>query len=70
MSKFTATKYGSKKDALHAGLVEAEARCGRWLADGNAAAERGNKYRAEQCYEKSQFWLDRANKIRDLLVSL
>lgn len=45
-------------------IIEYEVRCGRWLADGNEYAERGEKEKAERCYEKSQFWLDRANKAR------
>jgi hypothetical protein len=42
-------------------ILEAETRGSQWLADGNAAAERGDHARAERCYEKGQFWLDRAN---------
>ena len=42
-------------------LIDAETRASMWLADGNAASERGNEKRAEVCYRKSQFWLDRAN---------
>lgn len=44
---------------------KAESNSARWLADGNAAAERGNSKKAEACYEKSQYWLDRANALRD-----
>lgn len=43
--------------------LDAEVRCSRWLADGNAAKEAGNMARAERCYQKSQFWLDRYNKL-------
>jgi hypothetical protein len=43
--------------------LDAEVRCSKWLADGNAARERGDKERAEKCYAKSQFWLDRYNKL-------
>jgi hypothetical protein len=43
---------------------DADARCARWLADGNEAAERGAKKTAEKCYEKSQYWLDVANRLR------
>ena len=35
----------------------------KWLADGNAAEERGQKEKAERCFEKSQYWLDRLNKL-------
>ena len=41
--------------------LDAEVRASQWLADGNEASERGDKVKAEACYEKSQFWLDRAN---------
>lgn len=41
--------------------VEAEVLGSRWLGNANEAAERGNKIRADKCYEKAQFWLDRAN---------
>jgi len=43
--------------------IEAETRGSHWRAEGNAAAERGDKARADRCYEKAQFWLDRFNKI-------
>lgn len=45
-------------------IVEAEARCARYLGDANEAAEQGKKAKAERLYEKSQYWLDRANKLR------
>lgn len=44
--------------------LRAEELASKWLADGNAAAERGDHKKAERCYEKSQYWLDRANKDR------
>jgi hypothetical protein len=43
---------------------EAEMIAAKWLADGNAADEKGNPIRAEKCWEKAQFWLDRANALR------
>jgi hypothetical protein len=45
-------------------IIDAETHGSKWLADGNAAAERGNGKRAEQCWSKAQFWLDRANLLR------
>ena len=50
---------------LHDAIVDAEWRGSHWLAEGNYYAERGMKAKAEKCYEKSQYWLDRANKKRD-----
>ena len=43
---------------------EYEIKSSHWLAEGNEAEERGNKPKAEKCFEKSQYWLDRANKAR------
>lgn len=49
------------KKTLKERMIDAEVRGSKWLADGNEAAERGEKTKAEECYEKSQFWLDRYN---------
>jgi hypothetical protein len=43
--------------------LDAEVRCSRWLADGNEAKERGNGEKAEVCYARAQYWLDRYNKL-------
>lgn len=40
------------------------ARASHWLAEGNAASERGNKAQAEKCYDKAQRWHDKATKAR------
>lgn len=45
-------------------IIRAEELGSRHLADANEAAERGNRQKAEKLYEKSQYWLDRANKLR------
>ena len=42
-------------------MIEAEERCSKWLADGNAAEERGDDMKAEKCFNRSQFWRDRYN---------
>ena len=42
----------------------AEIHSSHYLAEGNAAAERGNSVKAEKMYEKSQEWLDEANRLR------
>ncbi|KPW66597.1 Uncharacterized protein ALO78_02342 [Pseudomonas amygdali pv. ciccaronei] len=42
-------------------VLEAESRAGQWLADGNQAREAGRTVKAERCFQKAQFWLDRAN---------
>jgi hypothetical protein len=47
----------------HEKMIEAEERGSHWLAEGNAAAERGSHERAEKLFAKSQFWLDRYNKL-------
>jgi hypothetical protein len=41
-------------------ILEAETLGSQWLADGNAARESGRIARAERCFSKAQFWLDRA----------
>ncbi len=42
-------------------ILDAETRANSWLADGNAAREAGYGAKAEKCYDKAQYWLDRAN---------
>lgn len=49
--------------AIREKIIEAEVRCSQHLADANAAAERGNRTKAERLYAKSQFWLDRYNRL-------
>ena len=44
-------------------IIEAEVNGSRWLADGNEAEERGNFKKAERCFDKAQFWLDRYNRL-------
>lgn len=44
-------------------MLQAEERGSRWLADGNEAEERGNRAKAEKCFAKAQYWLDRYNKL-------
>jgi hypothetical protein len=45
-------------------IADADMRGGKYLADANEAAERGDHAKAEKLYEKCQFWLDRSNKLR------
>lgn len=42
-------------------VLDAETRASQWLADGNQAKEAGRMTKAERCFQKAQFWLDRAN---------
>ncbi|RWX72575.1 hypothetical protein [Mesorhizobium sp. M2A.F.Ca.ET.039.01.1.1] len=51
------------KKSLAERLIQAEVLGSRYLADGNEAAERGDHDKAEKLYDKSQFWLDRYNKL-------
>ncbi len=44
-------------------VINAEQRGSYWLAEGNAAEERGNHAKAEKCFEKSQYWLDQYNRL-------
>ncbi|TIU88843.1 MAG: hypothetical protein E5W06_00310 [Mesorhizobium sp.] len=52
------------KRTLHERIIDAEERGSRHLADANEAAEKGHKDKAEKLYDKGQYWLDRANKLR------
>jgi hypothetical protein len=52
------------KRTLSERIADADDRGGRYLADANEAAERGNKAKAEKLYAKVQYWLDRSNKLR------
>ena len=47
----------------NAKIIEAEERGSKWLADGNEAEERGDIAKAEKCFAKAQFWLDRYNRL-------
>lgn len=46
-----------------ASLIRAEQLASKYLGDANEASERGQKAKAERLYEKSQYWLDRMNKL-------
>jgi hypothetical protein len=45
-------------------IADADMRGGKYLADANEAAERGDHDKAEKLYAKGQYWLDRSNKLR------
>ena len=49
------------KTTLKERTLDADVRSSQWLADGNEARESGDMLKAEKCYAKSQFWLDRYN---------
>jgi hypothetical protein len=49
--------------SLHERMIEADMRGCHWLAEANAAAERGDHAKADKLYAKGQFWLDRYNKL-------
>ena len=49
------------KTTLKERTLDADVRSSQWLADGNEARESGDMVKAEKCYAKSQFWLDRYN---------
>lgn len=42
----------------------ADTRASHWLAEGNQYADQGKKLKAEQCYAKAQYWMDKYNKLR------
>lgn len=45
-------------------IADADLRGNQWLAKARAAEERGDNRRAEECYRKGNYWLDRSNKLR------
>jgi len=47
------------KKPLSQRIADADALANRWLADGNHAAECGQPAKAQKCYERSQYWMDR-----------
>ncbi len=49
---------------LNEKINDAEDPGSRYLADANEAAEQGNQAKADKLYEKGQYWLDRANRLR------
>jgi hypothetical protein len=49
----------------HEQLADYDSRGNRWLAEGNAYAEAGNKKKAEECYDKGQYWMDKSNALRE-----
>ena len=58
------TRQGASDSKPKLTVWDCEERSSHWLAEGNEAEARGNKAKAEKCFSKSQFWLDRANKLR------
>lgn len=46
-------------------IADADARGNYWLAEGNAAQETGQQKKADECYRKGQFWLDRLNALQN-----
>jgi hypothetical protein len=48
---------------LNERMIDADERAARYLADANEAQESGREKEANALYEKSQFWLDRYNKL-------
>lgn len=57
-------KTDARYEANREKIVRAEDFGSRYLADANEAAEQGKQAKAEKLYEKGQYWLDRANKLR------
>jgi hypothetical protein len=52
------------KRTLAEQIADADERGSRWLAEANAAAERGNYQKAEALYDKASKWLDESNRLR------
>lgn len=54
----------AEHEKLQRRIADADQHGSSWLAKGNEYAEKGNQAKAEQCYAKGQFWLDRSNTLR------
>lgn len=52
------------REVLQELIADAEARASMWLADGNEADEGGKLTQARECWQKSQRYLDQANRLR------
>jgi hypothetical protein len=48
--------------AAQGDTLKAETLASKWLGDGNEAEERGDYAKAEVCFRKAQYWLDRYNR--------
>lgn len=59
----TKTKNSHTRLLIEEKIIDASFRTSKWLADGNEAKENGNMEKADKFYAKSQFWLDRYNKL-------
>jgi hypothetical protein len=46
-----------------ANILKADHFASKWLAAANKAEEQGNKAKAEKCFTKCQYWLDRFNRL-------
>jgi len=44
-------------------VLDAETRASQWLAAANEASEAGRVVKAERCFQKAQFWHDRATQL-------
>lgn len=45
-------------------IAEYEAKAAQWLGNANEQAEQGNKMRAQRMYDRSEYWLSKANVLR------
>lgn len=46
-------------------INDADERGNNWLAKGNEYSESGNKKKAEECYAKGQFWMDKSTRLQE-----
>lgn len=53
---------------LYERVAEYDMRGSNWLAMANEYAEAGKKEKAEECYDKCQYWLDKSNALREKYV--
>jgi len=63
MKTYAPEPYSTLKDKKRQQALAAEQHCSKWLNAGNEAEEKGNHAKAEVCYDKAQYWMDRFNKL-------
>lgn len=45
-------------------IADADMRGNEWLLQARRAEEKGNLTKADECFRKGNYWLDRSNKLR------
>lgn len=54
----------TSRESVSEKIADADLRGNVWLAKARRAEDGGNQARADECYRKGNYWLDRSNKLR------